>query len=428
MVKVEVRDGLDEHGNKEPEDAAAADTLDDEITVRIIVRDVVETPKAPTVTVTSPEVADGAGSTDATLEVTWDMPENTGPPITGYVVECSGPEITSSSPCPQPTASDVNDLTLDVQTYIIRGLTPNSSYRVRVRADNAEGVGAWSTAENQSTSVAGNLIPTIATPTPTPTVSEDDRSGSAVGDPVIGSDGDSTGRVTYEIEGPNKDLFSIDTSGQIKTRKTLNHEDPRCYNDSNLSDTECEYTVRVKVSDNQKGSDFEDVTIMVTDVEEPPSAPATPTVTATKDTGMKLDLTWREPGNDGPLITRYEIAYRKYRQGTNNDEFEVVDHQRTERKITIENIGDPAIPLEPLTQYEVRVRASNGEGTTAQGESVAWGDWSAVRRASTGASNERPEFTSIRLAHHAGTCRRTRGRGRTSAARSRQWTRTAETG
>ena len=56
-MKVEVRDGKDEHGNKEADDADPAVTLDDEITVEINVRDVDETPAAPKVTVTSPEVA-----------------------------------------------------------------------------------------------------------------------------------------------------------------------------------------------------------------------------------------------------------------------------------------------------------------------------------------------------------------------------------
>ena len=399
MAKVEVRDGLDEHGNKEDEEAPEEDTLDDEITVRIVVRDVNETPEAPTVTVTSPVVAADAGNTGATLTVTWDMPENTGPPITGYVVECSGPEITTTNPCPQPTDSDVIDLTAEVQTYTITGIMPNSSYRVRVRAENAEGLGSWSTSETQRTSAAGNAIPTITTPTLTPEVSEDARSGSAVsGDPVIGDDTDSTHRLTYELEGPNSDLFSIDTSGQIKTRKILNHEDPRCY-DTTGADTECSYTVRVKVSDNENGSDFANVTIEVTDVEEPPSAPATPTVTARKDTGMSLEVTWNEPTNKGPAITSYQIVYRKYRQGTNTDYFNEVVHEGTERKITIATIkpteADDPVSLEPLTQYEVRVRASNGEGTTAQGESIAWGDWSALRRASTGPSNERPEFASM---------------------------------
>ena len=133
LVKVEVRDGLDEHGNKEAADAPAEDTLDDVITVRITVENLDEAPAAPTVTVTSPLVA--AGATEATLMVTWNMPENTGPPITGYVVECTGAGITADNPCPQP---DNPSLTAEEVSYTITGLTPKSSYRVRVRADNAE--------------------------------------------------------------------------------------------------------------------------------------------------------------------------------------------------------------------------------------------------------------------------------------------------
>ena len=390
-VKVEVRDGKDEHGNKEEEDAPADDTLDDVITVQINVRDVNETPVAPKVTVTSPAVA--ADATVATLVVTWNKPENTGPPIDGYVVECSGAGITSSNPCPQPQNPSLDDTEV---SYNITDLTPNSSYQVRVRARNAEGLGTWSTSERQSTSKAGNVIPTIATPTPTPEVSEDARSGSAVsGDPVLGDDSDSTHRLTYEIEGPNDDLFTIDTSGQIKTKKSLNHEDPRCYDDSTPSDTECTYTVRVKVADRDNGSASASVTIEVTDEPEPPSAPATPSVTATADTGRSLEVTWNEPTNTGPPITSYEIAYRKYRQGSNPDEYQVIDHQSTETKVKISTIGDPPVPLEPQTQYEVLVRATNGEGTPAQDETVAWGDWSPLRRASTGASNVRPIFSNI---------------------------------
>ena len=99
-VKMQVRDGLDEHGNEEEDDAPAADTLDDVITVKIVVRDVNETPAAPKVTVTSPAVASDA--TEATLIVTWNKPETTGPAIVEYIVECSGAGITSTNPCPQP--------------------------------------------------------------------------------------------------------------------------------------------------------------------------------------------------------------------------------------------------------------------------------------------------------------------------------------
>ena len=71
-----------------------------------------------------------------------------------------------------------------------------------------------------------------------------------------------------------------------------------------------------------------DVTISVTDEDEPPSAPATPTVTATADTGRSLEVTWNEPTNTGPPINRYEIAYRKYRQGSNSDEYQVLAAHR----------------------------------------------------------------------------------------------------
>ena len=389
MVKVEVRDGLDEHGNEEADDADPAVTLDDEITVQINVRDVVETPAAPKVTVTSPAVAEG--TTAATLVVTWNKPANTGPPITGYVVECTGPGITTAKTCPQPTISDLNDEKLE---YTIDTLvTVNSSYRVRVRAMNDEGVGTWSSYETQSTSEAGNAVPTIVDPG-TLEVSEAARSGSNVGaNPVTASETDNTNQLSYGIEGPNDDLFTVDSIGQIKTSKALNHEDPRCNDASNGSNTQCEYTVRLKVWDRDNGSHYIVVTIRVTDEPEPPSAPATPTVTATADTGRSLEVTWSEPVNTGPPITGYYIAYRKYRQGTNNDNFAILSPMSTATKATIMTIGDPPVLLEPRTQYEVRVRAKNGEGTIATEETEAWGDWSPFGRGTTGASNERPVFS-----------------------------------
>ena len=399
--------------------------LDDVITVQINVRDVNETPVAPKVTVTSPLVASGA--TEATLVVTWNKPDNTGPAIDGYVVECSGPGITSTNPCPQPQDPNLTD---DEVSYTIGGLTPNSSYQVRVRARNAEGLGTWSTSERQSTSKPGNAIPTITPPVPNLEVAENAGSNSAVGDdPVEGDDSDSTLALTYGIEGPNDDLFTIDSGGQIKTRKALNHEDSRCGYDNTANQTTCTYTVRVKVSDRDNGSRSINETIEVTDVEEPPSAPATPTVTATADTGRSLEVTWNEPANMGPSIEGYEIVYRKYRQGSNSDEYQVWPHTGTDRKATIttiQDVNDNAMPLEPQTQYEVRVRATNGEGTADTGE-TPWGDWSQLRRASTGASNVRPVFRT-RTPSSRWKCRKTLETGRTSAARSRPRTRIAGIG
>ena len=305
-------------------------------------------------------------------------------------MDCSGAGITTASPCPELTGlnGDADELEYTI-TNATNDLTPNSSYRVRVRARNAEGLGTWSSQVPQSTSEAGNAIPTITNPG-TLEVSEDARSGSAVGDaPVETDDTDSTLALTYRIEGPNDDLFTIDSIGQIKTRKSLNHEDSRCFDSNNL----CEYMVRVKVSDRDNGSHYINVTIQVTDVEEPPSAPASPTVTATADTGRSLEVTWNEPTNTGPPITAYQVAYRKYRQGANSDVYEEIS-DITERKVTIPDTNNDSVPLEPQTQYEVRVRATNGEGTPGVVDNnVAWGDWSALRRGTTGSSNVRPVFS-----------------------------------
>ena len=76
-VTVQVRDGLNENKERVEE---PSDSPDDSVTVRIGVRNVLEPPAAPTVTVTSP-------TTLTTLAVTWDEPENTGPTPITYDVE-----------------------------------------------------------------------------------------------------------------------------------------------------------------------------------------------------------------------------------------------------------------------------------------------------------------------------------------------------
>ena len=108
-------------------------------------------------------------------------------------------------------------------------------------------------------------------------------------------------------------------------------------------------------------------------MDEPPTAPAAPRVTATKDTGWSLDVTWNAPRNTGkPPITDYDIQYRKFK-ATNPDELwklwphgtdddATADNTDRSTKITRRLPADDADPLEPGTQYEVRVRAKNGEG------------------------------------------------------------------
>ena len=418
IVVVQVWDGLGEHRNEQDlsslDDAVLTNDeaiIDDTITVTITVSDVAERPAAPTVTVTSAAVADGA--TEAELTVTWDRPENMGPAITGYVVECTGEGITTDNTCPQPTGLNlIHEMLTHTITVMPNDLTRNNSYRVRVRADNNEGQGAWSSWVTQLTSKAGNALPTFTDPSDTGYTVPDqlyvvENAPSAqqpltlVGGTVTNirkndTDGDSP--LTLILGGPDAGLFTIDAStGQIRTRSKLNHEDPDCY-DSTASPTTCTYNVRVKLSDPNGGSIFHALTINVTNENEPPEKPAAPRVTATSGSGWSLQVTWNAPRNDGPPITGYQIRYRKTGDSTLAwQQWPTGDQNVTDRSVKITTIGtapdnQAQVHLEPRTQYEVQVRALNGEGDPDSFDVDPNDNWSPSGRGTTGASNERPVF------------------------------------
>ena len=105
-------------------------------------------------------------------------------------------------------------------------------------------------------------------------------------------------------------------------------------------------------------------------------------------------MTWNAPSNTGkPPITDYEVRYRKFEAGASKEIWELWPHgsdndaNDTDRstKITRRLPGADADPLEPGTQYEVQVRAKNGEGDDTE-------TWSSEAKGTTGPSNSRPEF------------------------------------
>ncbi len=384
-VKVEVRDGLDSDRVEDKDEDG-----DDTITVKIGLRDRAEPPYVPTVTVTSP-----ADST--TLVVTWHA-RNTGPAIDSYDVQYrKGGGSWSDDNCRNATLNDNCNAITDTNTTIT-GLDEDTSYSVQVRARNEEGTSTWSGVETVKTNKGTNDPPTL-TDGATATRSVDENKPSTdVGNAVYASDTVSN-VLTYDLGGPDEALFSIvSTSGQIRTRSALNTEavcsDSDAYADGRHQES-CHYTVWVKVDDRAGGSVLTFVTITVSDVDEPPSAPGAPRVTATKDTGQSLDVSWSAPRNTGkPPITDYDIQYREVKTGTSQDNWELwphgtndADNTDTSTKITRRLPGNTAEPLKPRTQYEVRVRAKNGEpvGDTAD-------NWSSVAKATTGQSNSRPSF------------------------------------
>ena len=386
-VKVEVRDGLD-IDRVEVKDEAA----DDSVTVKIGVRNVDEPPAVPTVMVTSPALETQDEETIAKLIVTWDA-KNTGPEITGYDVQYrKGGGTFSDDNCLNATAeNNCQDIQPSESGTTITELEEDTSYSVQVRARNDEGISAWSRVvtvkTNKDTNAAPPTFNTVSLPLE---VDENTPSGRDVG-PAVDANDDSP--LTYSLGGRDAALFTIvSSSGQIRTRSALNHEDAECGYDSAQQTTMCTYTVRVKADDRVGGSVSQVVMISILDKDEPPTAPGAPRVSATKDTGWSLDVTWSEPRNDGkPPINDYDIQYRKFKS-SNPDPWQDWPHEKdgggnTDTSTEIDRRA-PALdaePLEPSTQYEVRVRAKNGEGDTTE-------NWSRVSKAATNPSNSRPSF------------------------------------
>ena len=288
-VKVEVRDGLSNDRVEDKDEAA-----DDSITLKIGVRDRDEPPSVPTVTVTSP--ARDTTNDITRLEVFWHA-RNTGPPITKYDVQYRKGGGTFSDDNCLDTLEDNNCTDLDdnnddddattITNTTIRGLDEDTSYSVQVRAKNAEGTSGWSTVATLTTNEGTNLPPTFTDGgSASRDVDENTLASREVGSAVsVGTDNDSDSW-TYSLGGRDAGQFSIvSSSGQIRTRAALNHEDPACDYDSTDQQTTCSYTVRVKADDGDGGSASIVVIITINDVDEPPAAPGAPRVTATKGHG-----------------------------------------------------------------------------------------------------------------------------------------------
>ena len=376
-VQVQVWDGFNTH---KVEEDSESPTVDDAILVAITVRDKEETPGVPTVMVTSP-------SGNTTLVVTWDAPANTGPTNITYDVQYrKGSGAFSNDNCEDADADDNCD-GLTNTTTTIQQLEADTSYSVQVRARNAEGPSAWSRLATVKTNKGANAPPAFATASTTFTVPENTPSGQLVGAAVTADDGDSASW-SYSLGGADAASFNFNTrTAEITTRSSLDFEEKQSY------------SVRVRASDgNDGGSASHPVTITVTNVNEAPIPPAAPRVTATQNSGWSLDVTWTEPRNAGkPSIIDYDIQYRKlgdttwqtWPHGADAADTPTAETGDTDRSAKITTIlSDPTddttgAHLEPRTQYEVEVRATNAEGTS---------DWSPIGRGTTGAGNSRPIF------------------------------------
>ena len=299
------------------------------IAVTIDVTDVDEPPDAPA----APSVSATPGSTTS-LDVGWTAPPNAGrPPITSYDLQYRVGGGGSFTAGPRDVAG---------KSATITGLTARMSYQVQVRATNDEGDSDWS-----APGTPVNNAPVFSDATLTRSIAENAAENMNIGAAIpaaTDADGDS---LTYSMEGADAASFAFEASTrQIKAGAALDFES----RDS--------YSVTVRADDGNGGTATIAVTIDVTDVDEPPDAPAAPSVSATPGSTTSLDVGWTAPPNAGrPPITSYDLQYRVGGGGS----FTAGPRDVAGKSATITG-------LTARMSYQVQVRATNDEGDS---------DWSA---------------------------------------------------
>ena len=189
-----------------------------------------------------------------------------------------------------------------------------------------------------------NNAPVFSDATLTREVAENSVADVNVGAVIpAAADEDSEDTLTYSMEGTNAASFNFDVSSrQISTKSGVAYD---------FEDTPS-YSVTIRVSDGTD-SDTVAVTINVTDVNETPSAPAAPNVSATSGSTTSLDVSWTAPTNTGkPEILHYDLQYRV--SGTTAWINGPQNVMGTSSTITTDLTAD--------TLYDVQVRATNEEG------------------------------------------------------------------
>ena len=268
--------------------------------------------------------------------------ENTGPGQTiGDPVAATDPDsdetLTYRLEGTDAAAFDIVPTSGQLRTRAALDYEATSSYSVMVVAEDSEGASA--TIEVTIAVTDENEPPAFDSTSTTRSVAENAAAGHDIGAPVAAMDPDSGETLTYRLEGTDAAAFDVvPTSGQLRTSAPLDHE------------TQPSYSVTVVADDGRGGTDSIEVTIAVTDQDEPPDAPAAPTFPSMTD--ESVTVSWTAPSTAGrPDIMSYDLRYR----ASTGNPFTDGPQDVTGTTATISD-------LSPNTVYHVQVRATNDEG------------------------------------------------------------------
>ena len=171
---------------------------------------------------------------------------------------------------------------------------------------------------------------------------------------VTAMDADDGDEVSYAITGgADQSFFVINAnSGLLFFPTPYDHENPLDADGNNT------YLVTVTATGGTGARALttdQAITVTLNDVDEPPSAPATPTVSAVTGSSDSLSVTWTAPDNAGkPDIASYDLQYRKGTTGNFADGPQDVT-----------GLTDTITGLDADSLYQVQVRATNDEGDGA---------------------------------------------------------------
>ena len=337
-----------------------------------------ETQDGYTVTVKASDGKDGVDTIDVTITVTDvnEAPDFGSPTATRTVLE----NTQAGQPVGEPVSAKDQDA-VDSLAYSLGG-TDSASFGISSSTGQIT-VGTGTTLDFETTTryevtvtatdssnlsntitvtikvSEGNDPPVFATDTATRNVAENTGTGQNIGATFKATDAEGE-TLTYTLEGTDAASFDIvSTSGQLQTKAALDYE------------VKSSYSVTVKAADSSASGTI-NVTVTVTDVNEPPLAPGQPGVSG--DSASSVSVTWTAPANaDRPAIAGYDYQYKK----TNEQSWSGATYA-TDGVVTSATISG----LDASTSYDVQVRAKNDEGT---------GPWSATGAGSTG--NTDPAFS-----------------------------------
>ena len=305
---------------------------------------------AVTVTDDDTELAQVQGlslaATSGQIVASW----STVPNASGYRIEwsCTDPATTTGD-------HDVTGQT--TATYTIPNLPNDSPCSVTVRALGAGAASGTGTADGprSGTQTATPMMAVDNPPTVTTTMLTIAENEMVVPDKVQANDADVGDTVTgFALAGNGADnsKFTIDNQG------TLRFKNPPDFEANGSAAGNNDYKITVTATSGSGTpliSPPTPITVTVTNVNEPPGAPADPTITEQTDNSFKVS--WQTPAtNTGPAVNRYDVEYK---------EDTATGWQQAQNEPTSGTLEVTISGLMPATNYDVRVRAANPEGDGA---------------------------------------------------------------